>query len=69
MCREAVDPEVLDAAPDLDALFTVTWALELGIAMLEAYGIDLPDGDFLAEMVERLLGPVQPPAASPEQLA
>jgi TetR/AcrR family acrAB operon transcriptional repressor len=56
MCREAVDREVLDATPDLDALFTVTWALEVGIGVLEAYGIEPPDGEFLATMVARLIG-------------
>jgi AcrR family transcriptional regulator len=56
MCREAVDPEILDATPDLDALFTVTWALEVGIGVLEAYGIEPPDGEFLAAMVARLIG-------------
>jgi AcrR family transcriptional regulator len=61
MCHESVDSDVIDATPDLEALFTLTWALELGLGVLEAYGIEPPDGDFLAEMVERmLLG--QPPA-------
>jgi len=64
MCRQAVDPAVLDAIPDLDALFTLTWALELGLGVLEAYGIEPPDGDFIAGMVERLIGGDQDPASS-----
>jgi AcrR family transcriptional regulator len=64
MCREAVDPAVLDATPDLDALFTLTWALELGIGVLEAYGIEPPSGDFVASMVQRLLSAGQPAAHS-----
>jgi AcrR family transcriptional regulator len=55
-CRSAVAPSVLDAIPDLDALFTLTWALELGFGVLEAYAIDPPDPGFVAAMVERLLG-------------
>jgi len=54
-CRAVVDPEVLGATPDLDALFTLTWALELGIGALEAYGIAPPEPEFVAAMVERLL--------------
>jgi hypothetical protein len=63
MCRQAVDPSVLDAIPDLDALFTLTWALELGLGVLEAYGIEPPDGDLIAGMVERLIGGDQAPAS------
>jgi AcrR family transcriptional regulator len=59
-CRAVVDPAVLDATPDLDALFTLTWALELGIGVLEAYGIDPPDPEFLAAMIERVLAQPSP---------
>jgi AcrR family transcriptional regulator len=62
MCRDTVDPAILDATPDLEALFTLTWALEVGIGVLEAYGIETPDADFLAAMVERLLGGADQPA-------
>jgi AcrR family transcriptional regulator len=62
MCRDAVEPAILDATPDLEALFTLTWALEVGIGVLEAYGIETPDADFLAAMVERLLGGADQPA-------
>ena len=64
MCRAVVDPAELDATPDLDALFTLTWALELGIGVLEAYGIEPPDPDFVAEMVERVLGQPSPAEAA-----
>jgi AcrR family transcriptional regulator len=44
----------LDPALDLDALFKLFWAVELGLGLLEAYGIELPDPDTSAEMVARL---------------
>ena len=47
----------LDPDLDLDALFKLFWAVELGLGLLEAYGIELPDPDTSAEMVSRLASP------------
>ena len=47
----------LDPGLDLDALFKLFWAIELGLGVLEAYGIELPDRDTSAEMVARLATP------------
>ena len=44
----------LDPDLDLDALFKLFWAVELGLGLLEAYGIELPDPETSAEMVARL---------------
>jgi AcrR family transcriptional regulator len=57
MCRESSDPAELADLPDLDALFLLVWAIQLGTGALEAYGIDVPPGDVWAEMISRLVEP------------
>ena len=57
MCRQSVDATELEHLPDLDALFTLLWAIQLGTGVLEAYGIELPDGDSWADMIARLVEP------------
>jgi AcrR family transcriptional regulator len=38
---------------DLNAALTVLWAMELGLGVLEAMGVPLPDGEQLGEVVRR----------------
>ncbi len=44
----------LDPDLDLEVLFTLFWALELGLGVLEAYGVELPDPEVSAPMIARL---------------
>jgi AcrR family transcriptional regulator len=62
LCRASADPSELAALPDLDALFVLVWAIQLGTGVLEAYGIDLPDAQTWAEMIARLVEPRVDPA-------
>ena len=57
MCRESSDPAELAGLPDLDALFLLVWAIQLGTGVLEAYGIGVPPGDVWADMISRLVEP------------
>jgi AcrR family transcriptional regulator len=57
MCRASSDPTELANLPDLDALFLLIWAIQLGTGVLEAYGIDVPPGDVWADMISRLVAP------------
>lgn len=55
--REHATEIDLDPALDLEVLLTVSWALELGLGLLEAYGIALPDPEVAADMMARLAEP------------
>ncbi|MEX2255074.1 MAG: TetR family transcriptional regulator [Acidimicrobiia bacterium] len=57
LCRASIEPSELESLPDLDALFTLVWAIQLGTGVLEAYGIDLPDAQTWADMIARLVEP------------
>ena len=46
--RGEIAPEV-----DLRAALTLLWATELGLGVLEALGVDLPDGELLGDVVRR----------------
>jgi TetR/AcrR family acrAB operon transcriptional repressor len=54
--EHAADADV-DPALDLDAFFKLLWAIELGLGVLEAYGIEPPDAETSAKMVARLASP------------
>ena len=43
----------IDPALDLHAVLTVLWAMELGLGVLEAMGVDLPSGEQVGEVVRR----------------
>jgi AcrR family transcriptional regulator len=49
----ATEAEV-DPALDLDAFFKLLWAIELGLGVLEAYGVEPPDPETSAAMIARL---------------
>jgi AcrR family transcriptional regulator len=53
-----------EIAPDLDirALVTMLWAMELGLGVLEAIGLDLPEGSELGDVVTRFMRGVEPDA-------
>ena len=53
--RREIDPSL-----DVHALVTMLWAMELGLGVLEAIGLDLPDGDDLGEVVTRFMRGVEP---------
>lgn len=55
--RDHADEAALDPALDLDVFFTLVWAMELGLGVLEAYGVEPPDADASAELVARLASP------------
>lgn len=65
LCRASVDANELATLPDLDALFTLVWAIQLGAGALEAYGIDLPDPSIWADMIARLVEPRDGPGDGP----
>ena len=53
MRDHATEAEV-DPALDLDSFFKLLWAIELGLGVLEAYGVEPPDAETSAAMIARL---------------
>jgi len=58
--RAGVDPEL-----DMRALVTMIWSADLGLGVLEALGVDLPDVTAWAELMRRLLQSLEAPDAHP----
>ena len=54
--REGLDPTV-----DMDAVVTMLWAIELGLGMLEAWDVELPKPATWANVVDRVIGALEPP--------
>ena len=48
--RHEIDPEL-----DIRTVVTMLWALELGLGVLEAIGIELPEPDAVAEVTRRFV--------------
>jgi AcrR family transcriptional regulator len=55
--RDHANEAALDPELDLEAFFKLVWAMELGLGVLEAYGVDPPDPDASAELIARLASP------------
>ena len=53
--RQEIDP-----ALDVRALVTMLWAMELGLGVLEAIGLELPEGEDLGAVVTRFMRGVEP---------
>jgi AcrR family transcriptional regulator len=58
--RAGVDPEL-----DMHALVLLIWSADLGVAVLDAMGIDLPDPKVWAELMRRMLTGLEAPDAKP----
>ena len=58
--RAGVDP-----ALDMRALVTMIWSADLGLGVLEALGVDLPDVTAWSELMRRLLKSLEEPNAQP----
>ena len=78
--REAVTPHIdrataaheewrdqagVDAALDMRSLVLLLWSADLGLAVLDAIGIDRPDGSTWSELMRRLLQGLEAPDAKP----
>jgi AcrR family transcriptional regulator len=78
--REAVTPHIdrataaheewrdragVDAALDMRSLVLLLWSADLGLAVLDAIGIDRPDGSTWSELMRRLLQGLEAPDANP----
>ena len=55
----------VDAALDMRALVTLIWSADLGLGVLAALGIDIPDAAAWAELLRRLLHSLEAPGAEP----
>jgi AcrR family transcriptional regulator len=58
--RAGVDPAV-----DMRALVTLLWSADLGLAVLESLGVELPDLDSWSELMRRMLSSLEAPDAAP----
>jgi AcrR family transcriptional regulator len=58
--RAGVDP-----ALDMRALVTLIWSADLGLGVLEALGVDIPDSAAWSELIRRLLHSLEAPGARP----
>jgi AcrR family transcriptional regulator len=59
--REVQVREGLDPTVDMDALVVMLWATELGLAMLEAWDVELPKPAAWARVVDRFIGSLESP--------
>jgi AcrR family transcriptional regulator len=70
--REWARIQQVDRRVDMDAIVTFMWSAELGLAMLEAWGIQPPAPKKWRGVVERLLhslGPASAPSPTPMRAA
>ncbi len=58
--RAGVDPSL-----DMRALVTMLWSADLGLGVLEALGVELPDARAWSELMRRLLQSLEAPNAEP----
>jgi AcrR family transcriptional regulator len=58
--RAGVDP-----ALDMRALVTLIWSADLGLGVLAALGVDIPDSRAWSELIRRLLHSLEAPGARP----
>jgi len=58
--RAGVDPSI-----DMRALVTLIWSADLGLGVLDALGVDLPDPDAWSGLMRRLLHSLEAPNADP----
>ena len=58
--RAGVDPSI-----DMRALVTMIWSADLGLGVLDALGVDLPDVAAWSELMRRLLHSLEAPNAEP----
>jgi hypothetical protein len=45
----------------MDAVLTMLWATELGLGLLEAWDVELPNPATWAKVVDRFIGSLDPP--------
>ena len=62
--REVQTREGLDPTVDMDALVVMLWATELGLGMLEAWEVELPQPATWGKLVARLIGSIEPPSGA-----
>ena len=55
----------VDAALDMRALVTLIWSADLGLGVLAALGVDLPDVGAWSELMRRMLTALEAPDARP----
>jgi hypothetical protein len=58
--RAGVDPQL-----DMRALVLLIWSADLGVAVLDAMGIELPDPKVWADLMRRMLTSLEAPDAAP----
>ena len=58
--RAGVDPSV-----DMRALVTLIWSADLGLGVLNAMGVELPDAEAWSDLMRRLLKSLEAPDAQP----
>jgi hypothetical protein len=58
--RAGVDREL-----DMRALVLLIWSADLGLAVLDAMGVDLPDPKTWSELMRRMLKSLEAPNAQP----
>jgi len=58
--RAGVDPSL-----DMRALVTLIWSADLGLGVLNAMGVELPDADAWSDLMRRLLKSLEAPDAQP----
>lgn len=57
--RDVQSREGLDPTVDMDAVVVMLWATELGLGMLEAWGVDLPKPATWGRVVDRFIGSLE----------
>jgi AcrR family transcriptional regulator len=55
----------VDASIDMRALVTLIWSADLGLGVLDALGVDLPDVGAWSDLMRRLLHSLEAPNAEP----
>lgn len=55
----------IDPALDMRALVTLIWSADLGLGVLEALGVDMPDVTAWSELMRRMLQSLEAPGARP----
>lgn len=60
------DRDEIDPALDITTVVTLLWAMELGLGVLEAIGLDLPEGSEVGAVVARFMRGVAPTCPAPD---
>ena len=55
----------VDAKVDMRALVMLLWSADLGLGMLDAMGVELPDADAWSDLIRRFLTSLEAPQAAP----